>query len=112
MVVAGGGSSGKDGAGGGGGGGFREGLGQNDSYTGSPLRNPSGLPVSATTYPITVGAGGTGAANNDNTENNINPQINRHLDLIFIVELSMLDMVIPRYTSLRCSPKWKQLKSQ
>jgi hypothetical protein len=59
LVVAGGGSSGKDGAGGGGGGGFREGLGQNDSYTGSPLRNPSGLPVSATTYPITVGAGGS-----------------------------------------------------
>ena len=59
LVVAGGGSSGKDGAGGGGGGGFREGLGQNDSYTGSPLRNPQGVPMSATTYPITVGGGGS-----------------------------------------------------
>ena len=65
IVVAGGGGTdrGNPGAiGGGGGGGFREGLGQNDSYTGSPLRAPTGVPVTATGFPITVGAGGTGGA--------------------------------------------------
>ena len=67
MVVAGGGSGGPSGnasgggtgAGAGGAGGFREGLGLNDSYTGSPLRAPTGVPVTAQAYPITVGAGGT-----------------------------------------------------
>ena len=63
MVVAGGGggsASGptSSGAGGSGAGGFREGLGLNDSYTGSPLRNPTGVPVSVQSYPITVGGGG------------------------------------------------------
>ena len=65
IVVAGGGGTdrGNPGAiGGGGGGGFREGLGVNDSYTGSPLRAPTGVPVTATGFPITVGAGGTGGA--------------------------------------------------
>ena len=60
MVVAGGGGAGGDTGGGGGAGGFREGLGQNDSYTGSPLRAPTGVPVSATGFPITVGSGGNG----------------------------------------------------
>jgi len=65
MVVAGGGggsSSGptSSGAGGSGAGGFREGLGLNDSYTGSPLRNPTGVPVSVQAYSITVGGGGAG----------------------------------------------------
>jgi hypothetical protein len=74
VVVAGGGSGGlgagsSDRAGGGGAGGYREGLGINDSYTGSPLRTPTGVPVSAQGYPITVGAGGavegsTGTGNN------------------------------------------------
>ena len=59
IVVAGGAGAGGDTGGGGGAGGFREGLGSNDSYTGSPLRNPTGVPVSASTYPITVGAGGS-----------------------------------------------------
>ena len=62
LVVAGGGGGGKDRAGGGGGGGFRESKASSDSYTASPLNATSGptynLPVSAATYPITVGAGG------------------------------------------------------
>ena len=61
-VVAGGGGTDRSNPGsigGAGGGGFREGLGQNDSYTGSPLRSPTGIPVTATGFPITVGAGGT-----------------------------------------------------
>ena len=58
LVVAGGGAGAYDsGAGGGGAGGFREGLGLNDSYTGSPLRSPTGVPVTATTFPVTVGGG-------------------------------------------------------
>ena len=65
MVIAGGGGGGgvaavNIGGGGGGAGGYREGLGLNDSYTGSPLRAPTGIPVTATGFPITVGAGGTG----------------------------------------------------
>ncbi len=60
MVVAGGGGAGGDTGGGGGAGGFREGLGQNDSYTGSPLRAATGVPVSVTGFPITVGSGGNG----------------------------------------------------
>jgi len=47
MVVAGGGGAGGDTGGGGGAGGFREGLGSNDSYTGSPLRASTGVPVTA-----------------------------------------------------------------
>ena len=65
MVIAGGGGGGIGYGGGycgggGGAGGFREGLGLNDSYTGSPLRSPTGVPVSAQGYPITVGGGGAG----------------------------------------------------
>ena len=62
VVVAGGGGGSGHFGGGGGGGGFREGLGLNDSYTGSPLRAPTGVPVTATGFPITVGAGGSGGA--------------------------------------------------
>jgi len=61
MVVAGGGGAGGDLAGGGGAGGFREYKGPTDSYTASPLNgNPGGtaITVSATGYPIGVGAGG------------------------------------------------------
>jgi hypothetical protein len=59
IVVAGGGG-GRDYFGAGGGaGGFREGSGiASGCYTASPLA-ASALPVSATTYPITVGAGGS-----------------------------------------------------
>jgi hypothetical protein len=63
VVVAGGGGAGGDGSGGGGAGGYREGLGVNDSFTGSPLRSPTGVPVSTSpgSYPITIGGGGSGA---------------------------------------------------
>jgi len=73
MVVAGGGGGGANspsfdgGSGGGGAGGFRESKAASDSYTASPLNATSGpgynLPVSATAFPITVGAGGAGGTN-------------------------------------------------
>ena len=62
MVVAGGGGGGSNPNGnsgsGGAGGGFREGETPTAPYTGSPLKNCAGLPVTAQAYPITVGAGG------------------------------------------------------
>ena len=62
MVVAGGGGGGSNPNGnsgsGGAGGGFREGQTPTAPYTGSPLKNCAGLPVSVQAYPITVGAGG------------------------------------------------------
>jgi hypothetical protein len=70
MVVAGGGGAGQgypssNGGGGGGAGGFRESKASSDSYTASPLNATSGpfynLPVSVTSFPITVGAGGVGS---------------------------------------------------
>ena len=66
MVVAGGGGGGQRIAGGGGGGGYRESHSTPVSgcYSASPLATPTALPVSATTYPITVGAGGSGASGN------------------------------------------------
>jgi len=62
VVVAGGGSGGGEinngyGSGGGGAGGYREGKVSSDPYSASPLAT-TGLPVSATSYPITVGGGG------------------------------------------------------
>jgi len=63
VAGAGGGSSGDVGAGGGAGG-YREGRAPAfDSYTASPLVAPDGLPVSAQTYPVTVGGGGSGTPN-------------------------------------------------
>jgi hypothetical protein len=63
LVVAGGGAGAGGVGGGGGAGGFREGrvLPAPESYTASPLVAPAGLPVSVTSYPITVGAGGVKA---------------------------------------------------
>ena len=66
LVVAGGGASGADNApsgtgGGGGGGGFRYSAATYCSPVcapGHPLRSPTGITITATTYPITVGAGG------------------------------------------------------
>ena len=47
------------GMGAGGAGGYREGKATSfDTYTASPLVAPDGLPVSAQTYPVTVGGGG------------------------------------------------------
>ena len=64
MVVAGGGAGGVTSVSGGGGGagGFREGETPAVPYTGSPLKNSSGLPIAAGTYPISVGAGGASAS--------------------------------------------------
>ena len=66
VVAGGGGGSGNNGGGGIGGGagagGFRlsNSVGCIPAPTMSPLANPSGLPVPATAYPITVGGGGAG----------------------------------------------------
>jgi hypothetical protein len=50
------------GGGGGGAGGFRESKSTVlQVVTASPLANPTSLPVSVTSYPITVGAGGAGS---------------------------------------------------
>ena len=63
VVVAGGGGGN---TGGGGAGGFREGKDTpKDSYTASPLAAAcSGLTITNTTYPITIGAGGAGSGPN------------------------------------------------
>ena len=60
MVIAGGGGGGSDAGGGGGAGGYRESPGSASGYTASPLgASPAvALPVSVTSFPITVGAGG------------------------------------------------------
>jgi len=64
MVVAGGGGGGWDRAGGGGAGGFREVKSPVTPYTASPLDGhpsaPNRVTVTATSFPITVGAGGAG----------------------------------------------------
>ena len=60
MVIAGGGGAGSVRGGGGGAGGFREGRDISPSYTASPLVAPTGLTITATTFPVTVGAGGAG----------------------------------------------------
>ena len=61
LVIAGGGGSARDRGGAGGAGGFRESSGTaSGCYTASPLGScVSALPVSVTSYPITVGAGGS-----------------------------------------------------
>jgi len=63
LVVAGGGSGGIVVGGGAGAGGFRESHSTPVSgcYTASPLATPTGLTLTATTYPVTVGAGGAGS---------------------------------------------------
>jgi len=66
MVVAGGGSGGSApstirGAGGGGAGGFREDKSPVTPYTASPLDGAGPITITATSFPITVGAGGTGS---------------------------------------------------
>jgi len=64
LVVAGGGGGAgnpgtSDGSSGGGAGGFREGKCSSDPYTDSPLDSGTALTVTAQSYPITVGGGGT-----------------------------------------------------
>ena len=59
LVVGGGGAGGKpDRSGGGGAGGFRENKGPVDTYTASPIEGSADVAITATAYPITVGAGG------------------------------------------------------
>ena len=65
LVIAGGGGGGSYTAGvdfgrGGGAGGYRESSGNSGPYTASPLATPTGITVTATTFPITVGSGGAG----------------------------------------------------
>jgi len=68
LVVAGGGGGGWDRAGGGGAGGFREVKSPVTPYTASPLDGypsaPNRVTVTASSFPITVGAGGTGGLDN------------------------------------------------
>ena len=65
VVVAGGGGSGSCKGGGAGAGGYREGTtAPIVPYTASPLVAPTGLTVTASPFPITVGGGGTGAITN------------------------------------------------
>ena len=67
MVVAGGGGGSRGAGGGGGAGGFREGKCTSDPYTASPLDAGEGLQVSATSFPITVGAAGAKSPNCNST---------------------------------------------
>ena len=64
LVIAGGGAGQGDMGGGGGAGGFREVKSPSTPYTASPLdgygNSPNRITVSATAFPITVGAGGSG----------------------------------------------------
>ena len=62
VIAGGGGGGGREVGGGGGAGGYRESYNPcvSGPYTASPLATPSSLPVTATGYPITVGAGGAG----------------------------------------------------
>ena len=64
LVVAGAGGGGKCGGAGGGAGGYRESSGTaSGCYTASPLGSGvSALPVSVTTYPVSVGSGGAGSS--------------------------------------------------
>ena len=64
IVVAGGGGGGSNYAGGGGAGGFRESKSGVDTYTASPLEGATNITVTATAFPIAVGAGGTGGTSN------------------------------------------------
>jgi hypothetical protein len=73
VVGGGGGGGGRWHSGGGGAGGYRESKATGAPWTASPLATSTSLPVSATAYPITVGAGGSGGAsggNNNGTDGN------------------------------------------
>jgi hypothetical protein len=61
MVLAGGGGGSGHRGGGAGAGGYRENKSPVDTYTASPLEGSTDVTISAQSYPITVGGGGTGA---------------------------------------------------
>ena len=63
LVVAGGGGGGSWGGGGGGAGGYRESKDTDiaSPHTANPIAATTGITITSTTYPITVGAGGAGA---------------------------------------------------
>tara|TARA_A100001011_G_scaffold68776_1_gene70173 strand:+ start:18 stop:1286 length:1269 start_codon:yes stop_codon:yes gene_type:complete len=73
LVIAGGGAGGASHGGGGGAGGYRESKAANSPthtpspHTASPLAATTGVTLTASTFPITVGAGGTGGPNADGT---------------------------------------------
>ena len=58
VVIAGGAGGGSGRGGGGGAGGFREGKQTCGGYTASPVAATAGLTMTATTFPVTIGAGG------------------------------------------------------
>ena len=75
-VVVGGGGGGmsmvqnnSQGGGGGGAGGYRENKSPVDTYTASPVEGSTDVIVTATAFPITVGAGGTGSGNHPAASN-------------------------------------------
>ena len=67
MVIAGGGQGGGPHGGGGGAGGFREDKSPTTPYTASPLDGAPSITVTATSFPITVGAGGAGGLQTTNS---------------------------------------------
>jgi|ETNvirenome_2_30_1030614.scaffolds.fasta_scaffold03275_2 hypothetical protein len=79
MVIAGGSGGGSYGAGGGGAGGYREVKSPVTPYTASPLDGypsaPNRITVSATNFPITVGAGSSGAGPGRANASNGSPSI-------------------------------------
>ena len=83
MVVAGGGGGSGGTGGGAGAGGFREGETPAAPYTGSPLKNSSGLPVSVQAYPVTVGAGGRGGGYGPSASNPSAGGANNGSDSVF-----------------------------
>ena len=67
LVVAGGGGGGATRGGGGGAGGFREDKSPITTYTASPLEGAGPITVTATVFPITVGAGGSSNSSGSNS---------------------------------------------
>jgi len=78
LVIAGGGGGGRDDGGGGGAGGYRESHSTPVSgcYTASPVATSTGITVTATTYPVTVGAGGAGGVLSPGAANSGQPGSN------------------------------------
>ena len=67
LVIGGGGGGGTYRGGGGGAGGFREFKGPHQCYSVSPLNGATPVSITATAFPITVGAGGPASGNGNNS---------------------------------------------